>query len=192
MKKNQCPECGEYGLRKTTAELIGRRKGESFPIQTAALVCSDCGFKTIPRDSMGEFALHTADAYREAHGLFTSQQIKEIRACLRMNQQEFAKFLHVGVASVKRWELGEIQDAAMNRLIVLSVDAAKREKQETDVTELAFGAWDAFEQTEEYLVTWYLEDLEPQPVGAAGLAGLANGPPFLVRSPELQEMEAPL
>jgi len=34
----------------------------------------------------------------------------------------------VGVASVKRWELGQIQDEAMNNLMVLKTDlaAAKR------------------------------------------------------------------
>jgi predicted nucleic-acid-binding Zn-ribbon protein len=62
MKAEQCPECGERSLRRTTAVLTGRRKGESFPIRTAALVCSNCQFKTIPEDSMGQFARRTADA----------------------------------------------------------------------------------------------------------------------------------
>jgi len=40
-----------------------------------------------------------------------------------MSQEQFAKHLGgVGVASVKRWELGQVQDAAMNTLIVLRTD----------------------------------------------------------------------
>lgn len=165
MKKLECPECGKNYLTRAAGDLVGRRKGESFTIRITTLACPNCGFKTIPKDLMGEFALCTADAYREAHGLLTSQEIKDIRAKLNLTQQEFADFLHVGVASVKRWELGEIQDAAMNRLIVLSVEALERELEAQE-----FGPWGGFEQVEEYCE----EDLEPQFVG---VAGLPNGPP---------------
>ena len=34
-----------------------------------------------------------------------------------MNQDEFARHLEVGVASVKRWEFGQVQDKAMDLLI---------------------------------------------------------------------------
>lgn len=39
-----------------------------------------------------------------------------------MSQRDFAAFLGVGVASVKRWEVGLIQDEAMDRLIRLATD----------------------------------------------------------------------
>jgi transcriptional regulator with XRE-family HTH domain len=41
-----------------------------------------------------------------------------------MSQRQFATYLGVGVASIKRWELGQIQDEAMNNLMVLKTDLA--------------------------------------------------------------------
>lgn len=87
-----------------------------------ALVCPNCEFKTIPAAKMGEFALRVADAYREKHGLLTSSQIRDRRLDLGMSQQQFAKYLGVGSSSIKRWELGCIQDKAMSDLILLKTD----------------------------------------------------------------------
>jgi hypothetical protein len=39
-----------------------------------------------------------------------------------MSQQRFSEYLGAGVASVKRWELGQIQDRAMDELIRLKTD----------------------------------------------------------------------
>lgn len=39
-----------------------------------------------------------------------------------MSQKDFADRLKVGIASVKRWELGAIQDESSDRLIRLSTD----------------------------------------------------------------------
>jgi hypothetical protein len=39
-----------------------------------------------------------------------------------MSQQSFARFLKVGVASVKRWEAGLVQDEAMDELIKVKSD----------------------------------------------------------------------
>jgi hypothetical protein len=39
-----------------------------------------------------------------------------------MSQQEYSNYLGVGVASVKRWEAGQVQDRAMDNLIRLKTD----------------------------------------------------------------------
>jgi putative zinc finger/helix-turn-helix YgiT family protein len=118
----KCPECEERYLQPATATLRGTTHSESFSIVTDALICPNCGFKTIPTAKMGEFALRVTDAYREKHGLLTSHQIKNRRLGLGMSQQKFAKYLGVGSSSVKRWELGWIQDKAMNDLMLLRTD----------------------------------------------------------------------
>jgi transcriptional regulator with XRE-family HTH domain len=82
---------------------------------------------------MGEFALRLSDAYREAHNLLTSSQIKDRRVDLGMSQQQFAQYLGVGVASIKRWELGQIQDEAMNSLIILKTDLAVAEQNVAEI-----------------------------------------------------------
>jgi putative zinc finger/helix-turn-helix YgiT family protein len=126
--KTRCPECDKGTLEAKRADLTGKTHGESFTIQSEGLVCPKCGFKTIPTERMGEFALRVADAWREKHGLLTSAQIRGRRTDLGMSQRQFATYLGVGVASIKRWELGQIQDEAMNNLMVLKTDlaAAKR------------------------------------------------------------------
>ena len=39
-----------------------------------------------------------------------------------MSQRDFAKYLGVGEASVKRWEAGHIQDESSDRLIRMKTD----------------------------------------------------------------------
>jgi putative zinc finger/helix-turn-helix YgiT family protein len=51
-------------------------------------------------------------------GRLTPSEIKVIRCAGAMTQQQFAAKLNVGVASVKRWELGTvIQNAAYDQLV---------------------------------------------------------------------------
>jgi len=134
IKKNpKCPECEKRYLKPATTALTGTTHGESLSIVSDALVCPNCGFKTIPAPRMGEFALRVADAYREKHGLLTSSQIKDRRLDLGMSQQQFARYLGVGSSSVKRWELGNIQDKAMNDLILLKTDPRAAEANVTEV-----------------------------------------------------------
>ena len=99
-----CPECGRGRLEKKLADIASSRKGESFTVRMEALVCPKCTPATVPAERAGQLALRTANAYRQAHGLLTSMEIRDLRAVLRMNQKQFVNFLHVGVASVKRWE----------------------------------------------------------------------------------------
>ena len=120
-----CPECEKRRLHPAMTALVGATHGESFELGSDALMCPNWGFKTLPTEKMGEFALRVADAYRQKHELLTSSQIKDRRLDLGMSQQQFASYLGVGSSSVKRWELGYIQDKAMNGLILLKTDAQR-------------------------------------------------------------------
>jgi len=71
--------------------------------------CPSCQFQTVTTEQMPEYARAVADAYRRQVGRLTSDDIRAARAALGLSQQEFAKFLGVGVASVKRWEWGHAQ-----------------------------------------------------------------------------------
>jgi len=138
----KCPECGKCYLEPATTTLTGATHGERFDIITDALCCPNCGFKTIPTETMGQFALRVADAYRQKHGLLTSSQIKDRRLDLGMSQQQFASYLGVGSSSIKRWELGSIQDKAMNDLILLKTDPRQAEANLAEVqTRLSGPRW---------------------------------------------------
>lgn len=132
MKRNQktsdrapetaCPRCGLDQLLKGDLELNGERYGETFVIRMPALRCDNCSFETIDSAASAEFTRLVSDAYRIKHGLLTGGEIRGRREQLKMSQQQFAEYLGVGVASVKRWELGQVQDKAMDELIRLKTD----------------------------------------------------------------------
>jgi putative zinc finger/helix-turn-helix YgiT family protein len=109
--------CDEADLETKLMELAGQVRGESYTVQTAGLECPSCGYKTIDGPESTEFARKLADAYRSAHGLLTSEQIRGQRERLGMSQQEFAEFLPAGIAAVKRWEMGKIQERRFDDLI---------------------------------------------------------------------------
>ena len=71
---------------------------------------------------MPEYGRLLADKYRSAHGLLTSEELKERRERLSMSQAKFAEYLGVGIASVKRWEMGKVQESAMDALIRLKTE----------------------------------------------------------------------
>lgn len=99
-------------------------KGETLHVKTPANVCVKCGHATLTLDQADELRSRTADAYRDKHGLLTSAQIKAWRKILGMSQREFAHFLSVGEASVKRWETWLVQERANDQLIRLKCQNA--------------------------------------------------------------------
>jgi HTH-type transcriptional regulator / antitoxin MqsA len=123
-----CFECGQDALRPDRVRLEGVRNGESFTVETDGLKCTECGFETIDSEQSAEFTRLISDEYRRAHGLLTGAEIRACRAQLGMTQQQFSDYLGTGIASVKRWEVGQIQDKAMDELIRLKTDpvAARR------------------------------------------------------------------
>ena len=112
-----CPQCGKTNVRKRKARLSAEVKGERVEFSMKAFVCGACGFTLIDGKDMPEYMRLAADAYRARHGLLTSEEIRTRRKALGMSQAKFAEHLGVGVASVKRWEMGKIQDRSSDRLI---------------------------------------------------------------------------
>jgi len=123
-KTFDCISCEEADLRPGMIELPGTVRGETYTVRMQGLECPKCGYKTIEGPDMPEYSRLLADKYREAHGLLTSEAIRDRRKRVGMTQEEFAKYLGVGVASVKRWELGKIQDVRSNQLIVDRTDVS--------------------------------------------------------------------
>lgn len=123
----ECFKC-EKTMNAKVAVVPGQYHGEEFRVETEAMVCDACGFTTVDRPQLGEFYLKVADAYREKHNLLPSQEIRNIRKRLGHSQKEFAHFICVGEASVKRWETGKVQDPAKDRLIKLQTDAQSAEE----------------------------------------------------------------
>lgn len=121
-KDMTCINCKAGNLHKRISPVPIEIKREMFSVETHALVCDNCGYTTIEGARMAEYMRLGADAYRVKHGRLTSSEIRLRRSRLQMNQVEFAKYLGVSSISVKRWELGKVQDDAMDFLIRMRTD----------------------------------------------------------------------
>ncbi len=121
-----CLNCdGE--LHEQVVDFSTEVKGQQVVFSMSGLVCAACGYHTVRGEEVAEYMRRAADVYRAQNNLLTSDEIRLRRKSLGMNQEQFAAHLGVGVASVKRWEWGQIQDKALDNLIRIrtSVDDAK-------------------------------------------------------------------
>ena len=107
------------------AELEQDFRGETLKVAAPSMVCTKCGWTMLGPGQLDELRRRTADAYRKNHRLLTSAEIKGCREVLGMSQREFAEFLKVGEASVKRWETWQVQDQSSDELIRLKCELAK-------------------------------------------------------------------
>jgi len=111
-----CPnEHGRMELKSMARELPFRGKQVKFRAQH--FVCPVCGLEA---DDLGLAAANQkalSDAYRSTAKLRTGEQIIEGRKKLGWTQKDLARAANVGIASVKRWETGQIQTKAMDDIL---------------------------------------------------------------------------
>ena len=112
-----CINCELADLRPRRVQLPGSMRGKEYTVEMQGLQCPNCGYKTIEGKAMPEFGRLLADRWRAENNMLTSGEIRARRKALGMSQEEFAAFLGVGVASIKRWELGKIQERIYDELI---------------------------------------------------------------------------
>jgi putative zinc finger/helix-turn-helix YgiT family protein len=118
-----CIQCRKFELEEKSVGMSAEVKGEPVLVENiSGWVCPGCGYKTLHSSVMPEYMRLAADAYRRKHSLLTSDEIRERRDLIHQTQDQFARYLGVGIASVKRWELGQVQDRAMDKLIRLCTD----------------------------------------------------------------------
>ncbi|MBA3976545.1 MAG: hypothetical protein C0504_20250 [Candidatus Solibacter sp.] len=129
-----CFRCEKGRLKSRHTTVVATVRGETFPVDVDALVCDRCGEIAFNESQGGAYTTAGSDAYRRAHGLLTTAEIKAARNRLGLTQQQLAERLKVGIASVKRWELGAIQDESSDRLMRLctDVDVARQHLRELE------------------------------------------------------------
>lgn len=132
----KCFDCGKGMLKRRDAVVSGVIKGEELSVVTPALVCEKCGQIAMEGADVPEHLRRLADAYRRGHHLLTSDEIRAQRKALKMSQRAFANYLGVGEASIKRWELGAIQDEVFDRYIRLKTDPKEASANARTVTHL--------------------------------------------------------
>ena len=96
-------------------------RGVEINFQVEHSVCRVCGIEagTIGQAAASQRAI--ADAYRKAADLLTGEEIRERRKELGLTQDDLAKRMNVGIASIKRWEGGLIQSKSMDHALRLAL-----------------------------------------------------------------------
>jgi putative zinc finger/helix-turn-helix YgiT family protein len=121
-----CLNCDSEQFAPGEAEVRQEFRGETLMVKTPVMICLNCAWHTVGNDQIDELRRRTADTYRKKHNLLTSAQIRAMRDALGMNQSQFAAFLRVGVASVKRWETWLVQEASSDELIRVKCQLAEQ------------------------------------------------------------------
>ena len=118
----KCIKCGHpvgpEALRAVDAEL----KGERVSVTLNVPQCGHCGRVVILGKHSRAYHRAVSEAYRRKMGLATVEEIDGLRRSLRMTWPEFANYVAVGIATIKRWKRGEIQTQALDRLVRLQAD----------------------------------------------------------------------
>jgi putative zinc finger/helix-turn-helix YgiT family protein len=108
-------------------------KDEAVEVILPAFVCEGCEEPLMNAEQMNQLRKAAADAYRQKHNLLTSTEIVGMRERLGMSQSEFARYLKVGEASIKRWETYFVQDEGQDDHIRLKSDEAAAEFNSLDM-----------------------------------------------------------
>lgn len=123
-----CLHCDNEQFVVDEAPVRQEFREETLVVRTPVLKCTNCGWHTVGNNQIDELRKRTGDAYRKKHGLLTSEEIKAFRKLLRKTQREFAAFLGVGEASVKRWETWLVQEKGYDNLIRMKCEKALLDK----------------------------------------------------------------
>ena len=92
-------------------------RGKEIEYAAERFVCPVCGVEAADAKQMTEIQRQISDAYRRADDLLTGEEIREGRAKLDYTQEQLAKAMNVGIASIKRWETGQIQTRSMDNVL---------------------------------------------------------------------------
>ena len=110
---NTCPlGHGELKIVKIISDVNFRDTDISY--EDTHYVCATCDIEISTIEQAGQAQKNIADAYRLKIGLLTSEEIRTQRKKYNFTQASLAAELSLGVASIKRWETGEIQSASMD------------------------------------------------------------------------------
>jgi putative zinc finger/helix-turn-helix YgiT family protein len=112
----KCPNGHENVAIRTINKKIHFR-GVEIILPVEEYYCSACSveFGTVEQTANVQRAI--AEAYRRETGFLTGEEIVEKRKRHGWNQEDLAKRMNVGIASIKRWETGSIQSKSMDHAL---------------------------------------------------------------------------
>jgi putative zinc finger/helix-turn-helix YgiT family protein len=118
--KMHCPHGHkEMTVKKSEKKLSFRGAQLSVPVEQ--FVCPECGEEAGTVDQAAVIQKSIADAYRKSAGLLTGKDIVEGRKKLNLTQDDLARKMSVGIASIKRWEGASIQSRSMDQALRMAL-----------------------------------------------------------------------
>ena len=109
----------EMTIRATEKRVLFRDKQLAVPVEQ--YVCPECGTEAGTVKQTAVIQKSVADAFRKSVGLLTGKEIVEGRKKLKLSQEDLARKMSVGIASIKRWEGGSIQSKSMDRALRMAL-----------------------------------------------------------------------
>jgi len=120
--QKKCGECGGTVGESVEAIAIDLR-GELVNVDGIAHGrCTRCGEVYLDVDAGDRLQREAVARLREARGLLTPAQIRDLRRSLKLSQAAFEKLLGTGPKTVVRWEKGTVfQSATADKLMRLLI-----------------------------------------------------------------------
>lgn len=118
----KCIKCGHAMEQAAPRTLVAEIRGERLDVQVIAPQCPQCGRVVLNSKGRRMYNRGAADAYRRTHDLLTTLELDQMRRNLGMTWKQFAEYVSVGIATLKRWMGGEIQTPSLDLLVRLKAD----------------------------------------------------------------------
>jgi len=106
-------------VKKTEKSIPFRNTRVSLSVEQ--YVCPECGEEAGTVEQTATIQKSIADAYRKSVGLLTGKEIVEGRKRMKLTQEDMAKKMSVGIASIKRWEGSSIQSRSMDQALRMAL-----------------------------------------------------------------------
>lgn len=133
-----CPNDDTRMVVIENAETVSFR-GREITVRTEFFKCPECGLEAQNIPQKARIQELVADKYREEEGLLTSKQIRECRSKFGLTQAELAEKVGVGIASIKRWENGVVQNKSMDQLLRKRLFEFSFDSEETNCSRIISG-----------------------------------------------------
>jgi putative zinc finger/helix-turn-helix YgiT family protein len=112
---DECVACGaEDSYVRALTRTQKDFRGETFSVQHHHWKCSGCGVAVLGDAEMDEAMRATVAAYQHAHELLTATEIRDARERMKWSQSQLAERTGLGIATIKRLELGGVVQTETN------------------------------------------------------------------------------
>lgn len=116
MKTKTCP-MGHGPMEMRQLKKTTTFRDVDLTVDVTTFVCPECSMTASDIKTAGQVQRQISDAYRKKMTLLTGNEIRSLRQAKKLTQDALANLMGVGVASIKRWELGSIQSSSMDNLL---------------------------------------------------------------------------